>query len=211
MIAHPHKPVGTRKQQQKDETRVLILETARFLFAEKGFEKTTIREIAARAGIGLGTIFNHFKGKDSLLAAALYEDVEKNLERAFNTLPEKASAPDQLLHIARSFYTYYARQPLLAKSYLKQVMFLDGEWGEVLDEQIRRFLESVASLLRKAQERGEVAPDTDCDIAATAFFSHYIFILITGLKQAEFRPDHAAEQLGYLLTPMFPETGPEDR
>ena len=203
MTDSPNTPTGRRKQQ-KEETQLLILETARALFGQKGFEKTTIREIAAQAGIGLGTMFNHFKGKDSLLAAALYDDIERNMERALKSLPEEKPVPDQLLHIARSFYTYYAGHPRLAKSYLKQVMFLDGDWGEILDEQLWRFLGKVILLLEKAQEKGKIGPDADCETSATAFFSHYIFVLISGLKQPEFDPDQAIGQLRQLLTTVLP-------
>ncbi len=48
---------GTRREKNREETRRVILDTAYALFEEKGYEKMTMRELAARAGVGLGTIF----------------------------------------------------------------------------------------------------------------------------------------------------------
>jgi AcrR family transcriptional regulator len=45
------------------------------LFAEKGYEKTTMRALAEHAGIGLGTIFKHYPDKPPILAAAFEDDL----------------------------------------------------------------------------------------------------------------------------------------
>jgi AcrR family transcriptional regulator len=54
-----------RKTEQK--TRVKILHTARQLFAQKGFDNTTTKELAERSGIAEGTLFRHFATKKSIL------------------------------------------------------------------------------------------------------------------------------------------------
>ena len=50
------------------ERRKVIVETAAGLFAVKGFHQTSIRDIASRAGISLGNLYNHFSGKEQLIA-----------------------------------------------------------------------------------------------------------------------------------------------
>ncbi|HND21444.1 MAG TPA: TetR/AcrR family transcriptional regulator [Acidobacteriota bacterium] len=52
--------------QAKAETQERIVATARQLFLSKGFDKTTIRDIAAEAQIGIGTLFNYFPNKEAL-------------------------------------------------------------------------------------------------------------------------------------------------
>lgn len=49
------------------ERRHAILTAARDAFSQKGFHRTTIRDIAQRAGLAEGTLYNHFKNKDDLL------------------------------------------------------------------------------------------------------------------------------------------------
>jgi AcrR family transcriptional regulator len=54
--------------QEKDATRLRIVESALDLFKNGGFEATTTRDIARRAGIATGTLFNYFETKDTILA-----------------------------------------------------------------------------------------------------------------------------------------------
>jgi TetR/AcrR family transcriptional regulator, acrAB operon repressor len=54
-----------------DESRRRILDAAEELFAERGFEKTSFVDIAARSGISRGSIPWHFKNKDGLLLAVI--------------------------------------------------------------------------------------------------------------------------------------------
>ena len=47
----------------------MVLDTALALFRERGFEETTIRDIASRAGLSLGAAYYYFKSKEALVAA----------------------------------------------------------------------------------------------------------------------------------------------
>jgi len=66
------KESSTRAVPQRagsEETRRQILETALALFRERGFEETTIRDIAARAGLSLGAAYYYFKSKEAIVGA----------------------------------------------------------------------------------------------------------------------------------------------
>src|SRR5438045_4240773 len=52
-----------------EETRRQILETALALFRERGFEETTIRDIAGRAGLSLGAAYYYFRSKEAIIGA----------------------------------------------------------------------------------------------------------------------------------------------
>ncbi len=62
--------------QAKAETEHRIVATAGRLFLVKGYERTTIRDIAAEAGIGLGTMFNYFANKDALAIRIITEALD---------------------------------------------------------------------------------------------------------------------------------------
>jgi AcrR family transcriptional regulator len=72
----PAPPPPGRRERKKRETRKRIFSAALQLFAEKGFEATTVGEIAERADVGKGTIFNYFPQKTAFLVAAYSEWVE---------------------------------------------------------------------------------------------------------------------------------------
>jgi len=175
----------TRRQQQKEDTRRVILDAAYVLFGEKGYAKTTMRRLASRAGVGLGTIFKHFPDKPSLLVAAYQEDVGKRIVDAFRSLPE-AGIKEQLLHITKSIYGFYAADPSFSRNLIKEALFLKGEHGEILYNQLMAFLKEIAELLKKAVENGELPADKNPHEEALAFGAFYFAGLIMGLKQSTF-------------------------
>jgi AcrR family transcriptional regulator len=58
-----------RKGNKRDRTRAKLLEAARALIREKGYERTTLREIARRAGMTSGAIYGNFSNRDDLFLA----------------------------------------------------------------------------------------------------------------------------------------------
>jgi AcrR family transcriptional regulator len=72
--------VASRKQREKEEMRQLILDAARKLFLEKGFEQASIRNIAEQIEYSPGTIYLYFKEKDEIFFALHEEGFTKLLE-----------------------------------------------------------------------------------------------------------------------------------
>lgn len=64
----PPTPLG-RRERKKMETRARISEAAFALFAERGYEATTVEAIAERADVAKGTVFNYFPQKRAFLSA----------------------------------------------------------------------------------------------------------------------------------------------
>lgn len=91
--ADPGDTAGTGRRGRRGgttESRTQILNTARRLFAEHGFEGTSLRQIAREAGVDPGMIHHFFKGKDELfaLSVALPADPEMVLAGVDGHLPE---------------------------------------------------------------------------------------------------------------------------
>src|SRR4029079_5758288 len=57
------------KGDKRDRTRAALLEAARGLVREKGYERTTLEEFAARAGMTTGAIYGNFKNREDLFIA----------------------------------------------------------------------------------------------------------------------------------------------
>lgn len=80
------------RERKKQRTRRQLVETASRLFAEQGYDATTIEQIAAEVEIAVQTLFTYFPSKDRLAMAAewdLIEDLRRTLadeERAEDTL-----------------------------------------------------------------------------------------------------------------------------
>jgi len=192
----------THRQMQKEDTKRIILDAAYSLFAEKGYAKTTMRALAAQAGVGLGTIFKHFPDKSSLLAAAFQEDLGRIIHDAFASLPV-VGIKKQLLHITKNIYGFYAENPKFSRNLIKEALFLEGEHGEILDAQLMAFLDEIAGLLEKAVQRGELKKGTDPHSGALAFGSFYFTGLLLGLKQPKFDIDAQLKIVETLLENYF--------
>ena len=60
---------GKPKGDKRDRTRAALLEAARSLIREKGFERTTLEAVARRAGMTTGAIYGNFRNRDELFIA----------------------------------------------------------------------------------------------------------------------------------------------
>lgn len=193
---------GRRRQAAKAETRRLILETAYELFESRGYEKTTMRALADRAHVGLGTIFQHFPTKDFLLVEAFETDVAAVIEHARSTLPP-ADIRAQLLHIARSLYEFYARRPKLSLRFIGAVYQAEGPAADKLGRQMMDFLAMIETLVEAARERGEVPSGLNPADAAMSFWSYYVNALVLWLwrPKPDFRTqlDQLSRQVDWLF------------
>ena len=64
------------RQERKEATRARVLAAARGLFDEVGYEAATIRMVAQRAGVSVGSVFTTFIGKAHLLSQVMADRVE---------------------------------------------------------------------------------------------------------------------------------------
>ncbi|MDX9889044.1 MAG: TetR/AcrR family transcriptional regulator [Anaerovoracaceae bacterium] len=74
-----------------------ILASAIGLFIEKGYQNTKIIDIAEAAGVGKGTVYEYFTGKEELLLMVLENVVSKDFERVDTLIMEKDNCYQQLL------------------------------------------------------------------------------------------------------------------
>ncbi|MDK0521179.1 TetR/AcrR family transcriptional regulator [Streptomyces sp. ML-6] len=85
MTPVPAPPSGERRRDSA-ATRRRLLEAARDLFAERGYEATTVRSIAERAGVNQALLFRYFGSKQGLLTEVV---AQGDLERLRATPPEE--------------------------------------------------------------------------------------------------------------------------
>ena len=72
-------PVPTRREREREARRQAMLDAARTVFAEKGYENARLDEIAERAEFGKGTLYNYFEGGKEDILFALFEDSHADL------------------------------------------------------------------------------------------------------------------------------------
>ena len=161
-----------RNKRQKVEN---IRRAARELFKEKGYEATTTREIAERAGIGTGTLFLYARDKQDLLIMVYFEAIENLIEQSFANLPPEQPLLDRLIKIFSRFLRFYALDPETARFYVQALTFQKGLEGQRLEafRQISRFQGELAAYLEQAKKQGEIGPEVDTGQASRNLFGLY--------------------------------------
>src|SRR6185295_6542252 len=82
--------------QEKADTREKILQAARRLFADNGYDGTTTRDIAQAAEIATGTLFNYFPTKEAVIASLANEALSGVLAGAQRDTNEEATLEEEL-------------------------------------------------------------------------------------------------------------------
>src|SRR5579883_704679 len=85
------------KSGKSDRTRAIIVDTAIDLFRERGYEETTMREIAQRAGVALGSAYYYFASKEHLVQALYARMQEEQLIAFEGVFESKGGLKERLL------------------------------------------------------------------------------------------------------------------
>ena len=84
--------------KKSDLTRQRVLKITAALFRRKGYQATSMRDIAAAVGMKSGSLYYYYESKEALLAAILNENIESNvstLRKVVSALPEGATVRDK--------------------------------------------------------------------------------------------------------------------
>ena len=156
--------------KRSERSRKRILDAARTVFFEQGFEGANLDEVARRAGLAKGTIYRHFENKAELYVVVLVQNAEVFLERMRRVVDPRASAPDQVRRLARFYFDHYASQ----LEYFRIFWAIDNQRliGELppnlvalVTEVWKRALGILAEVIERGVSAGEFAP---CDPWLTA-------------------------------------------
>ena len=119
-----------------ERTRLAIEDAAIELFMEQGYHATSMRQIADRAGLALGGIYNHFKGKDELFEAII---VDKHPYKRILPLVLEAqgeTAEDFLRNAFKIAVTELSNEPAYIKIMLIEMVEFGGEHGAPMLKEI---------------------------------------------------------------------------
>jgi AcrR family transcriptional regulator len=90
--AQPVKVPRSRARMTGRERREQLIGIGRSLFADKGFEGTTVEEIAAKAGVSKPVVYEHFGGKEGLYAVVVDREIERLLGSITDALTTSGSS-----------------------------------------------------------------------------------------------------------------------
>lgn len=149
-----------------DETRRRVVQAAATVFAESGFEGARISRIAEVAGLSSGAIYNHYRSKAELLAAAVEAHTTDELSEVL--AGEAGSPPAGVLDlIARQGAALERERPVAAL--LPEAILAARRDPEVAEHLVRDVLareELFTDLVRLSQTSGEATADVSPEVVA---------------------------------------------
>jgi len=89
------------RTQKGEQTKALIVNTALELIRRRGYEETTMRAIAEKAGVSLGNAYHYFPSKDHLIQAFYQRTHEEHLTASMPVLEKESSLKARLLSVMR--------------------------------------------------------------------------------------------------------------
>jgi AcrR family transcriptional regulator len=172
-----------------------VLRRAIELFIRRGYDATSVGDLAKELGITKSGVYHHFESKDSILAAALDEALE-GLTRAVGTAGDGESAYVRLRATVRAS-VHILVEHLPAVTLLLRVRG-NSPVEQAALERRRRIDEQLAQLVREAAREGSVRPDIDPDL-----ISRLVFGMVNSLTEW-YRPDGSlhADELAAAVTGM---------
>jgi len=151
-----------------------VLLAARQLFEEVGYEAATIREIAQRAGVSVGSVFTGFESKSHVLLEVVRERLDElyaDLERVAPHL--RGSTADRCRSLFAVHYAFEFRRLRLFLAHVS-VAF---EWREARDAPVMgsnsRLRGMIRDCLVEGIAHGEVRPETDLELAIDLLVGTY--------------------------------------
>jgi len=157
-------------------TRKRIATTALRLFRDKGFDATTMRDIARRARVSLGLAYHYFPSKESFVLAYYAERQGEHAAAAARLLPAATSLSERIRAALET------KQRLLAEdrgllAALTRVLIDPGSPLSAFSAETSAIRDQAIAIFRAAVEHPDVAPDLR-DAAATALWAVHMGILL---------------------------------
>lgn len=181
-------------EKRSDRKRRLILEAASTVFLDRGYNGTTMDEVATLAGVSKPTLYRHFTDKERLYAAIIQvtaDDVDKVIQLVAGSMAGASHPREALQRLARKLVTALMQPELLR---LRRLVIANAErFPDVarawFAQGFERVLATLAASFERYAQRGLLKID-DPLLAANHFAGLLLWI---PLNRAMFTGDHASD------------------
>ncbi|ADQ14468.1 TetR/AcrR family transcriptional regulator [Halanaerobium hydrogeniformans] len=154
------------RNKRKQETREQILKYARHLFSDRGYQQTTVSEIAAQSGIAEGTIYNYFDSKGEILVT-IFAEYFPQKSYQFNDI--KPGKPEDLVEEIINFLEHHLSiVKKLDKSLLREGFSLQLKYKhenenifKELDKIDQKIIKEVREFLFELKDKKVIVSDVD--------------------------------------------------
>lgn len=173
------------------ERRQHIVSTAMAVFKQKGYQATTLSDIAREAGLNRATLYYYFSGKAEIFDEIVSGAVEANALRAEEIWSSDLPAPQKLQHLIESLMASYAENfPCLyvfVQENLAHVAPDRLEWSRRMRQLNHRYEDALIGIVRDGIEEGTIRATGEPRIMA------YGLLGMLGWTSRWFNPDQSSQ------------------
>jgi AcrR family transcriptional regulator len=147
----------TRKEQAQ-KTRQRLFDAAMYLFDKRGYDRVTVEEICAKAGVSKGAFYTHFKSKDQVVLDTFLK-ADGYYEEVFPLLEQENAYRDKVIAFARAALSNIEKTGVMVMriSYYGQIA--PGQKRAAIASRGRSLYRLAEKLVSEGQEKGEVRTD----------------------------------------------------
>ncbi|MFF5991211.1 TetR/AcrR family transcriptional regulator [Prauserella flavalba] len=171
---------------RKQRTIEALLHAAEQIFAARGVDDTTVEEIATKAGVAVGSIYNHFGSKAGLLAAVVERALGADRDHMDRAYTADRTPVEQLYAAAEEYLAFYLDHP----EYFRMLAFpsAPGQYaaGQDLAARLARSVEAQNQRMVDALRAGIAAGvlrDVDAAQVATVLWASWNGVISLGWRQ----------------------------
>ena len=156
----------------KDQTqkRGQILSAAMKVFAEKGFYKTTVSDIARTANVAHGTICLYFKTKDEILIQIFEKEISALIDHVQREIGRKPRVENKLRRLIEIQMNLIETNPELTELLLLEARQSGKFLRSTAINQIANYCELIEGVLKQGVEEGIIRSDLNLSAASTVIF-----------------------------------------
>src|SRR5436305_3939851 len=140
------------------------------LFAEKGYQGTSLADLAEALGVQKPSLYHHIDSKEDLLWEVAWDGAE-SFHAALDAVPADAPATEKIRLALRGHLAVVAAQLDVATVFVKEWNALEGERRERFVAERRRYEERIRELFREGVEASELRTDLDVATATLLVLS----------------------------------------
>lgn len=167
-------PRLNRRQAAKIRTRGKVLDAARGLFAERGYDAATIRDIAKGAGMSTGAVFANFQDKAELFETVLGDELGELLNAIQTGAPKDGSVADRLTAALAAGYHRSLDQLPLMQATIARSWFQPDDADKRTRVFIKPIVDTLVAILQDGIRSGELRQDLDLPLLGRMIWDVYI-------------------------------------
>jgi len=156
---------------EKRDTRLAIIEAAVEIFAQKGYERATVDEIAAKANLAKGTIFYNFKTKEDIFFAIIEQGTQNFMEMVGERTALAMNATQKIELTYGAAFEFFQKYNNYCTLLISELWRIHTRWNYEPTNLLDRYKQMLEQVFIEGQQSGEFRRDIEArDVGLIIFF-----------------------------------------